>query len=184
MGRTAKIGLFLLMGLVVALARLVEVSLGKARAPSEPVPLAIPFTPPSAHPKLVPHAVHRTHVASTASAAANQRAAASPVANQRAAASAAAKVAPAPPKPQAAPPAPPVAKAPESVGVEWPKGPIYTVKRGETPGEIAQKLLGSAKLWPRLAAANGGRLANPNAVRAGTRLVVPPREAGAPQDDK
>jgi hypothetical protein len=52
------------------------------------------------------------------------------------------------------------------------------VKKGETPGEIAQKLLGSKKFWPKIYAANRTRLSSPDVVRAGVRLIVPPREAG------
>jgi len=157
MGRNARIGLFLLMGLVVALARLIEVEVGKAKPAEEAAatPALIVAKPPK--PPTTPHAkkTHRPrHVPQTTS------------------------------PPPAAEPEPPVAAliAPtaakdEPEGAEWPKGPVYTVKKGETLGVIAQKVLGTSKLSTRLYEANASRIANPNFVKPGTRLIVPSREA-------
>src|SRR5436309_413763 len=105
MGRNAKIGLFLLMGLVVALARLVEVEVGKVRGQPEPLPLLVkPEAPPKPHrphhhgkhpfPSAPPALVVLPHLPA------------------------------APAHAQALPPA-----TDEPAGVEWPKGPIYTVKK-------------------------------------------------------
>lgn len=157
MGRSAKIGLFLLMGLVVALARLIEVEIGKPRPPAgESLALAVVSAPPT--PKRSPHPV-LPHIAKHA---------------QPAPAPAAKAPVPAASPSPAGKPAAPVSDA----QAEWPKGPIYTVRKGETPASIAKKVLGSSKLWTRIYELNKSRLANPNVVKPGTRLVVPPKEPG------
>jgi nucleoid-associated protein YgaU len=141
MGRNARIGLFLLMGLVVALARLVEVEVGKARPQDEPppVPLAIRKPKPvvSTHPR---RARHSAPVARPAT----------PVA-----------------------PEPASAQAVVAADAEWPNGPVYVVKKGETLGTIAQKVLGTSKLANKLYEANADRIPSPTAMKAGTKLVIP-----------
>ncbi len=47
----------------------------------------------------------------------------------------------------------------------------WTVKRGETLSEIAQQALGSAKLWPKIVAANPS--VDPNRLSVGAKLVLP-----------
>jgi nucleoid-associated protein YgaU len=148
MGRSARIGLFLLMGLIVALARLIEVEIGKAR-PQEEAPPAALVPGPEVIRKRPRHSTEHHHP----TAPARPKATAAPVA--------------------ASPVA--VAPAPDVEGQEWPKGPIYTVKKGETLGQISLKVLGSSHLWQKLFDANATRLADPKAVKAGMRLVVPPK---------
>jgi nucleoid-associated protein YgaU len=48
----------------------------------------------------------------------------------------------------------------------------YTVKKGETLGEIARRTLGSSKRWPELAEFN--KLEDEDNIAAGTVLKVPP----------
>ena len=150
MGRTARIGLFLLMGLVVALARLVEIEVGKVRGHDEPA-TALLIRPPSAVPSSPHHKKTR-------------------------------KVTPVPTaQPQSRTTS--TTDATEPPGVEWPRGPLYTVKKGETLGEISQKVLGSSKLWKKLYEANVSRIPNLNGVKPGTRLLVPAREGAVARHD-
>ena len=150
MGRNARIGLFLLMGLIVALARLIEVEVGKAKPQEEARPqpsLLVQHAPR-------PATVHqrKTHRAA-------------PLEHARSA----------PPTAPALAVATPVEKEAkdDGEGAEWPKGPIYVVKKGETLGAIALKVLGSSRLAHKLLEANASRIPNPNAMKPGTRLVVP-----------
>lgn len=159
MGRNARIGLFLLMGLVVALARLIEVEVGKVRPSDEAQATPSLLVKPPQKPAPAPHA-KKTHRAT-------ERA--------KHGGGAPASSAPAPSSAPAAPAAQAVSKD-EPEGVEWPKGPIYTVKKGETLGVIAQKVLGTSKLANRLYEANAARIANPHFVKPGTRLIVPSRD--------
>ena len=53
----------------------------------------------------------------------------------------------------------------------------WTVKSGETLSGIAVKTLGSAKAWPKIAAANPK--VDPNRLRVGTKLVIPSGDAPA-----
>jgi|SRR5579872_5609856 len=142
MGRNARIGLFLLMGLIVALARLVEVEVGKARPQDEPPP--VPLAVRHAKPTVSPHPRRARHTQA-------------PVARP------ATPVDPAPAQAPAAVPA----------DAEWPNGPIYVVKKGDTLGTIAQKTLGTSKLANKLYEANTDRIASPTAMKAGTKLVIP-----------
>lgn len=50
----------------------------------------------------------------------------------------------------------------------------YTVKKGDTLGEIAQKTLGSARKWRTLYAYNKDVIDDPDKVLAGTELRIPP----------
>src|SRR5687767_3802528 len=111
MGRNARIGLFLLMGLVVALARLIEVEVGKARPTEEPqsapsLLLKAPRPAPQSHTsrktqRATEHARRPGTTSSTPAAA-----------------------------PLGVAPTTLPASAPkdEPEGLEWPKGPLYTVK--------------------------------------------------------
>jgi nucleoid-associated protein YgaU len=155
MGRKARIGLFLLMGLVVALARLIEVEVGKAK-PEEPPAQPALSVPKAPRPTPTPHAkkTHRGHHAPLPLPAAETPALSIPA-----------------PDIDAAP-----AKTGEPAGDEWPAGPVYTVKKGETLGVISQKVLGTSKLAQKLYEANAARIANPNFVKPGTKLIVPSRE--------
>ena len=160
MGRTARIGLFLLMGLVIALARLIEVEVGKAR-PAESPPLVVPAADASAKPtakssrKINGHGVKSHEKSAPAKAPASTPAPAAP--NAAAAIGAPTTAAP----------------AEETSGAEWPKGPIYTVKKGETLADIALKTLGSSHKWQKLLDANAARVPNAKAVKPGTKLVIP-----------
>jgi nucleoid-associated protein YgaU len=156
MGRTARIGLFLLMGLVVALARLIEVEVGKVRPQEEtpsltvtkPVRLSAPAHQKKTHrPVTLEHARHPTSLPAVVAVAAPLM----------------------PTEPKVVPTGTPLE------GAEWPKGPVYVVKRGETLGVIAQKVLGTSKLQHRLFEANVSRITNPDFLKPGTKLVVPDR---------
>ncbi len=157
MGRTAKIGLFVLMGLVIALARLVEVEVARFKpGASVPLDIASSLTPKPlapAHDAAPRHARPRVH-AKLAPAPASAK-----------------PVAPPPAKPGAAPVAPDVAA--RDAMAEWPRGPVYVVKKGETLADIAKKGLGTSHAWQRLYTANADRLQDPKSIRAGTRLAVP-----------
>jgi nucleoid-associated protein YgaU len=52
---------------------------------------------------------------------------------------------------------------------------VYVVKPGDTPGGIAQKVLGSVRHLPLLLEANRGVLDDPRRLKVGTRLRVPTR---------
>ena len=47
----------------------------------------------------------------------------------------------------------------------------YTVRDGDTLGEIAQRLLGSSKRWPEIVKLNG--IDDPDVVPVGTMLKLP-----------
>jgi len=57
-------------------------------------------------------------------------------------------------------------------------GRTYVVKKGDTLSLIAQRELGSGKLWPRIAALNPK--VDPNRVAVGVALVLPAGEAAPP----
>jgi nucleoid-associated protein YgaU len=149
MSRAAKLGLFLLMGLVVALARLVEVEVAK-RPVDVPMAIGASLGAPPHKPEVARPARHHERVHARAPAAQPTVAAPKPA-----------------PKPEPAKP------ATEEASGEWPHGAFYTVKKGETLGEIAQKVLGTSRLWQKLYDANAARIGNPNGLRPGTKLVVP-----------
>lgn len=63
-------------------------------------------------------------------------------------------------------------------------GTAHTVKPGETLSIIAAKLLGDAKRWPELYAANKHIIgSNPNHVRAGMVLKLPSSTSSAPAEE-
>jgi nucleoid-associated protein YgaU len=160
MGRNARIGLFLLMGLVVALARLVEVEVGKPK-PGEEAQAApsLLVKPPSTTPPGV-HARRTTHRASEHGKHAAPKPAPTPASA---------------PSKEAVKDASKEVRADDVEGAEWPRGPIYVVKKGETLGVIAQKTLGTSKLALKLLEVNAARIPNPNAMKPGTRLIIPAR---------
>jgi nucleoid-associated protein YgaU len=51
---------------------------------------------------------------------------------------------------------------------------IHVVRRNETLGHIAQKYYGRASKYTLILAANRDKIANPDSVRAGMKLVIPP----------
>lgn len=153
MSRSAKLGLFLLMGLVVALARLVEIEVARFRPSPAEVPLEIGAT------------LTRRQLPEKRSSPAKHAPAKPAPSKAEGAAPAPARAAPAPEAPS------PV--APAAAEAEWPRGPYYTVKKGETLGEIAQKVLGSSRHWQKLHDANQARVPNLKALKPGMRLLVP-----------
>jgi LysM repeat protein len=76
------------------------------------------------------------------------------------------------PAPTPATPNPAAQPAPAKPGRTELAAMTYTVKRGETLGEIAQKVLGTSRRWKELAEYN--KLDDPDHVEAGTVLRVPP----------
>lgn len=57
-------------------------------------------------------------------------------------------------------------------------GRTYVVKSGDTLGEIAQYQLGTSRRWKEIVAVNPGL--DPNKLRLGQTLVLPPADPGAP----
>lgn len=55
----------------------------------------------------------------------------------------------------------------------------YIVQPGDTLERIAEKWLGSASEWPHLYEANRSRIKDPNIIRPGLKLVIPPRRDGS-----
>jgi len=51
----------------------------------------------------------------------------------------------------------------------------YTVKRGDTLWNIAQRFYGDGHLWKAIYEANRDRIASVSTVRIGTELRIPPR---------
>jgi nucleoid-associated protein YgaU len=157
------------MGLVVALARLIEVEVGKPRPGEEAQGASsLLVKPPATSPPAL-HARRTTHRVSEHGK------------------HAAARLAPSKEAPKDAPSrdAPAKDSAKEAAketggddldGAEWPRGPIYVVKKGDTLGVIAQRTMGTSRLAHKLREANAARIPNPNAMKPGTRLVIPPRE--------
>lgn len=63
-----------------------------------------------------------------------------------------------------------------------PAGPTrrtHQVKSGERLSDIAKKYYGNATKWRLIAEANKDRIPNPNVVRAGVRLYIPPEQGEA-----
>lgn len=65
----------------------------------------------------------------------------------------------------------------EEAGPAGPARRTHQVKEGERLSDIAKKYYGNATKWRLIAEANKDRIPNPNVVRAGVRLYIPP-EAG------
>lgn len=55
----------------------------------------------------------------------------------------------------------------------------YMVQPGDTLERIAEKWLGGASEWPHLYEANRSRIKDPNVIRPGLKLVIPPRRDGS-----
>jgi len=52
---------------------------------------------------------------------------------------------------------------------------IYEVKAGDTLGAIAQRFYGKASLYPKIFEANKDILTNPNLIKVGQKLKIPPK---------
>jgi nucleoid-associated protein YgaU len=63
--------------------------------------------------------------------------------------------------------------APQTADAAGGSGGYYRVKAGDTLSKIAKRQLGSAALWPELAAANRGVIKNPHFIRVGQRIALP-----------
>lgn len=75
------------------------------------------------------------------------------------------------------PPAPAIpAATPASRETAVAEVPIYRVKEGDSLSRIALEAYGDRDLWKALAAHNTDRLRNPNVLKAGLVLRLPPRE--------
>lgn len=55
----------------------------------------------------------------------------------------------------------------------------YIVQPGDTLERIAEKWLGGASEWPHLYQANRNRIKDPNVIKPGLKLVIPPRRDGS-----
>jgi len=55
----------------------------------------------------------------------------------------------------------------------------YIVQPGDTLERIAEKWLGGASEWQHLYQANRNRIKDPNVIKPGLKLVIPPRRDGA-----
>jgi uncharacterized protein YidB (DUF937 family)/LysM repeat protein len=51
---------------------------------------------------------------------------------------------------------------------------IYTVVSGDSLSKIARRYYGDAKLWPRIFEANRDQIENPDLIRPGQKLRIPP----------
>ena len=51
----------------------------------------------------------------------------------------------------------------------------YTVREGDTLGKIAQEMYGDASLWPMIFEANKDQISDPNLIRVGQELKIPPK---------
>ena len=87
--------------------------------------------------------------------------------------------------PVEAPPEPkvrwPLFRKPKAIAT--PPAPIdtpYTVKKGDTLGEISSKLYGTSREWKRIYEANRDTLKNPNTLRVGQVLRIPPKRERRP----
>ncbi len=52
---------------------------------------------------------------------------------------------------------------------------IYTIQKGDTLSEISLSLYGTSKLWKRIVEANPEAITNPNKLKVGTKIVIPPK---------
>lgn len=77
------------------------------------------------------------------------------------------------PKTEPTPRRDPVRTRPKTTPVATQTG-TWVVKRGETLSGIASKAMGSAKAWPKIAAANPN--VDPNRLMVGAKLVIPTRD--------
>lgn len=64
---------------------------------------------------------------------------------------------------------PAVAESPESSAPT-----IYVVEKNDTLEKIARKVYGDFRKWPRIYKANRERIKNPNVLRTGLKLTIPP----------
>ena len=75
--------------------------------------------------------------------------------------------------PAAPPPLPSPSPSPSPVAAA---GETYTVSEGDTLGSIAERFYGDPTLWRRIYDANRSAIGdNPDNVRVGTVLTIPPR---------
>jgi nucleoid-associated protein YgaU len=70
------------------------------------------------------------------------------------------------------PPAPTPARRPEPASSDR----IHRVAEGESLSRIAERIYGDRELWKALAAYNTDRLPNPNVLKTGLVLRIPPKE--------
>lgn len=68
------------------------------------------------------------------------------------------------------------AAANEPPAAPVPAGRVYTVERGDTLSGIAQKVYGRSGLWRRIYEANRGAIPDPDRLKVGTELTIPPVE--------
>jgi len=52
---------------------------------------------------------------------------------------------------------------------------VYTVKSGDTLGKIAKEIYGEAKLYPRIFEINKDQLKDPDHIKVGQKLKLPPK---------
>jgi nucleoid-associated protein YgaU len=66
-------------------------------------------------------------------------------------------------------------QVPHTAPATEPTAPVryHVVQRGENLSTIAQQYYGSANAWRRILNANQDRIANPDRIAEGTRLVIP-----------
>ncbi len=51
----------------------------------------------------------------------------------------------------------------------------YTIQKGDTLSEISAELYGTGKWWKKIAEANPEAIKNPNKLKVGTIIVIPPK---------
>ncbi len=76
------------------------------------------------------------------------------------------------------PPASTPIPSPRAVSPASSGGSTYTVRKGDTLHSIAKKMYGSTTYWTLIRDANRAKVEGSGDVRAGTKLVIPPRPSG------
>lgn len=76
------------------------------------------------------------------------------------------------------PPASTPIPSPGAVSPASSGGSTYTVRKGDTLHSIAKKMYGSTTYWTLIRDANRAKIEGSGDVRAGTKLVIPPRPSG------
>jgi nucleoid-associated protein YgaU len=79
------------------------------------------------------------------------------------------------PRPPWTPPRPPLALATELPRTPPPGASIHVVREGDTLWDIARRYRGDSLAWPLVYDANRSRIAVPDLIYPGQRLVVAPQ---------
>ena len=64
---------------------------------------------------------------------------------------------------------------PQQIGLASARTQKYVVKAGDTLSKIAQEFYGDASRWNEIFEANKDQIADPNLIRVGQELRIPPK---------